>query len=113
MSPEPIVQKQLETYNARDLAGFVACYHPEVELFNFPEQKPFSTGLGSLEERYREVFDQSPELHAHIERRIVFDNKVIDHERVTGRKGIEEIQIIAIYEVEEQLIRRVYFIWKS
>ena len=112
MNPEPIVQKQLETYNARDLAGFVSTYTADVELYNFPDDEPFVRGIEALEAVYKDIFDNSPNLHANIETRIVFNNKVIDHEKVTGRKGVDLIEIVAIYEVTDGLIARVTFMRK-
>ena len=113
MNPEIIVQKQLDTYNARDLAGFLSCYATDIEIFNFGQQQPYLNGLTAIEEVYKDIFDNSPELHAHLENRIVFDNKVIDHEKVTGRKGVDFTEIIAIYEVVDGLIARISFMRKA
>ncbi|MEL6969953.1 MAG: nuclear transport factor 2 family protein [Bacteroidota bacterium] len=113
MNPETIVQKQLDTYNARDLVGFLSCYTKEVEIFNFGEAEPYMLGIAAIEEVYKDIFDQSPNLHAHLENRIVFDNKVIDHEKVTGRKGVDFTEIVAIYEVTDGLISRVRFMRKG
>ena len=49
MNPEIIVQKQLDTYNARDLTGFLSCYASNVEIFNFGEQQPYLQGLVAIE----------------------------------------------------------------
>ncbi len=109
MPPETIVQKQLDTYNARDLTGFLSCYTADVEIFNFGAAAPYMVGIAAVEKVYKDIFDQSPELHAHLENRIVFDNKVIDHEKVTGRKGVDFTEIVAIYEVTDGLISQVTF----
>lgn len=113
MNPEIIVQKQLEAYNARDLEPFLVCFAPDIELYNFQEPQPFAVGRAKLREIYKEVFANSPQLHAKIANRTIFDNKVIDHELVTGRKGIDLVEILAIYEVENELIQRVTFMRKA
>jgi hypothetical protein len=110
MAPEEIVQAQVEAYNDRDIDQFVACHDPYVKLFAFAETEPYAVGRQELREIYQDVFENSPDLHAKITNRMVFGNKVIDHEIVTGRKGIDRLEIIAIYEVEEGLIAKAYFI---
>ena len=76
------------------------------------ETIPFIIGITQLETIYKDVFENSPSLKATIKNRIVFDNKVIDEEEVTGRKGIDYLKVIAIYEVENSLIKKVSFIRK-
>lgn len=112
MNPETIVQAQVVAYNNRDIEAFAACHAEDVELYNFGKSLPFVVGNPRLKEVYGDVFENSPTLHAEIINRIVFDNKVIDHEVVTGRKGIDRLEIIAIYEVENDLISKAHFIRK-
>jgi len=113
MNPEEVVQKQVDAYNQRDLTEFVACHDPAVELFSFSESTPYAVGQEKLKEIYGTVFEKSPNLHAEIINRIVMGNKVIDHEKVTGRIGVELSEIIAIYEVEDGLIAKAHFIRKN
>ena len=113
MNAETIVQDQLEAYNSRNLDEFISYYSADIEIFNFQENEPFIQGIEHLKQVYKEVFENSPELHAKIDKRIVFDNKVIDHEKVTGRKGVDFIEVIAIYEIKNDLIAKVTFIRKE
>lgn len=113
MKPEAIVQDQLEAYNSRDLSKFISFYSSDIEIYNFRDSKPFIHGKKDLEKVYKQVFDNSPQLKATIDNRIVFENKVIDYEKVTGRKGIDLIEVVAIYELKENLIYRVTFIRKD
>ncbi len=113
MKPETIVQNQLEAYNARDLDKFLSCFAPDIELFNFKEQTPFVQGMEKLRSVYKEVFDSSPKLHATLDNRMVFGDKIIDYEKVTGRKGIDFLEVIVIYEVANLLINRVTYIRKE
>ena len=57
-----------------------------------------------------DVFENSPNLNTEVLNRMVFDNKVIDHEIVTNRKEIKHMELIAIYEIEEGLIRKAHFV---
>jgi uncharacterized protein (TIGR02246 family) len=108
--PERIVQRQVEAYNARDLEAFLAHYAEDVEVFGFPAE-PWMSGIDQFRERYGELFRNSPELHAEITTRIVRGPYVIDEERVTGMQDRPEVRAVAIYEVRDGLIRRVWFIF--
>ena len=110
-SPEIIIKKQVIAYNTRNLEDFSNCHHPEVCLYNFPDKTPFAIGKAQLEHIYKDVFDNSPKLHTEITQRMVVGNTVIDNEIVTGRKGAtDSIKIIAIYVIEDALIKSAYFI---
>lgn len=114
MNPEKIVQAQLEAYNNRDIDAFVSCFSKDIKVYNFGEQNPFIEGEARLREVYKNIFDQSPKLYSHIVNRMVFDNKVLDQEEVSGRAGGGDLlEIIAIYEVEDDLIVNVHFIRKK
>lgn len=110
MIPEEVVQAQVEAYNNRDIEAFVNCHAPFVTLSAFADVKPYASGHKDLRAIYQNVFDNSPNLHAEITNRMVFGDTVIDHEKVTGRKGVDSLEIIAIYKVFEGKIAEVYFI---
>lgn len=110
MSPEQVIQKQVEAYNSRDIETFVACHHTNVELFTFPETTPFASGQDKIRKIYSDVFDSSPELNTEILNRMVFGDTVIDHEIVTGRKGVDKLELIAIYQVMDGQIISARFV---
>ncbi len=110
---EIVVQKQLEAYNNRDLDKFLSYYAQDIQLYNFEERAPFVNGIEDLKKIYSDVFDNSPNLNATIKNRMMFENKVIDEEVVTGRKGVEYNKVIVIYEVNLELIEKVTFIRKK
>ncbi|MEO0468916.1 MAG: nuclear transport factor 2 family protein [Bacteroidota bacterium] len=113
MTPETIVQQQVEAYNTRNLAAFADCFAEDIQLFNFQQLQPYLSGKQALREAYGDVFGNSPDLHATIVQRIVLGNKVIDHEQVVGRKGVDFIDVVVVYEVENGLINRVTYIRKT
>lgn len=108
MTPEEAVSRQLELYNAHDLEGFCACYADDVVLQNLPEPKPYVGSKAELREVYRMRFS-NPNLRARIAKRIAQGPYVIDQEEVEGI-GEKTLQVIAIYEVRDDLIRSVRFI---
>jgi len=113
MTPEEIVQQQVNAYNSRNIDAFVACHHPDVELFNFSENTPFIVGTTKVHTVYQDIFNNSPNLHTEILHRIVLGNRVIDHERITGRKGVDVLEMVAIYEIADGLIRKAHFMKKN
>jgi hypothetical protein len=109
MTPEALVQEQLDAYNARDLQRFVACYADDVTVWRLPATEPSIRGRQALAAHYAANRFQRPNLHAELLNRMVMGNKVIDHERITGIAA-EPMQAVAAYEVAGGLIQRVWFL---
>jgi hypothetical protein len=107
----PVV-KQLQAYNARNIEDFVACYAENVEVYLFPNQLMY-TGRAKLREGYESFFKNTPQLHCKLVSRMALGNQVIDREHVTGIPGRSNLQAIAIYEVKDNLITKVYFIMED
>lgn len=113
MSAEQVVQANLDAYNARDIERFMAYFSSGIELYNFADTKRTAQGLVEVRKIYQELFDLSPKLHSQIINRIVFDNKVIDHEYITGRRGSDTpVELVLIYEVKEEKIVKMTAIRK-
>lgn len=108
-TPEQLVQRQVEAYNARNLDAFLATYGDDAQLFDFPD-KPLARGTAQLGERYGARFADTS-LHAKIVKRIALGNLVVDHERVTMRfpEGRGALDAIAIYQIENGRIAKVWF----
>ena len=120
-----IVDEQLEAYNARDIDRFAATYHDDIELYSLSKQslsegllRPTLTGKESLREDYGKMFAYLTHLHASALSRIVHGRHVILHEYVEQAKDGDDsgkipptYKVVAAYEVEEGLIRRVTFMY--
>jgi hypothetical protein len=108
ISPEQVVQQNLDFYNKRDIEGFMNSFSDNIVFYNFSDNKITATGLAEVRKLYTELFDTSPKLHSTILKRIIFDNKVIDHESIEGRKGsVDIIELVLIYEVKNDKIYKV------
>ena len=107
--PSSYAQRQLDAYNARDLTSFLREYADEVVVFRFPETKPFLSGKAALAEHYQKNRFNLTSLHAELVSRMVFGNKVIDQERVTGVQE-SPMEVAAIYEVTPAGIAKVWFV---
>ena len=101
-SPEQVVQRNLESYNNRDIRRFMETFSPDITLYTFPDPEPTLEGLDAVQNFYSRLFEASPNLHSTILNRIVFNNKIIDHERIVGRQGSDSpLEIVVVYEVSE------------
>jgi hypothetical protein len=100
MSPLLIVEAQVDAYNRRDLAAFVALYSDDVEVFRLPSTTPGLSGKAAFAEFYRTERFNRPGLHAEIVNRIA-------HERIRGVRA-EPFEIVVAYEVLGPSIRRVW-----
>ncbi|HAQ06274.1 MAG TPA: steroid delta-isomerase [Bacillus bacterium] len=105
-----LAQKQLDAYNKQDLEGFLSVYSEDVEILEFPSNNVMTRGIEDMKIRYEKLFKENPNNHAELLSRIVHDNKVIDHEYVTGRNSGVEKNAVAIYEIQGDKIVKVWFL---
>jgi hypothetical protein len=111
VNPETIVQRQLDAYNAKDIAALMAVYAEDAQQFEHPT-KLLAEGAAQIRERLVARFKE-PNLHARLVNRIVAGNTVIDHEIVTRTfpEGPGKIELVAIYEVQNDRIAKAWFIF--
>lgn len=107
-SPEQTAQEQLDAYNARDLARFMACYADDIKLYRPPAAEPFLAGKPAMAAHYAANRFRNPALHAELRGRLVVGNKVFDHERIHGVRE-QPYEVVAAYEVQDGLIVAGYF----
>jgi hypothetical protein len=107
--PAAFVQRQLDAYNARDLERFISEYTDDVLVFRLPDAQAVTQGKQNFAEHYAKNRFNLPDLHARLVNRMVFGNKVIDHEYVTGVPGAP-LEVAAIYEVTPVGISKVWFV---
>jgi hypothetical protein len=109
-TPEQLAQLQLDAYNNKKLDEFVEQYHDDVVVMEFPTNKILMEGKAAFSERYKNLFANNPQLNAELKNRTIMGNHVIDHEYLTGRADGSTGEAIAIYEVNETHILKVWFI---
>jgi hypothetical protein len=103
------VQKQLEAYNARDIEGFMRWWAYDCEYYEFPSRL-LASGANEIRERHIARFSEA-NLCGRLITRISVGNMVVDHEVVTRTfpDGPGEIDVVAIYEVENGKIAKAWF----
>ncbi len=107
-SPIKLIDRQVATFNSRDLFGFVSCYTEDVVVERFPNQ-PMYVGRQKMTENYDRFYQNTKDAKVEVVKRIRLGNTVIDEEIsiVDGRKGHQ----VAIYEVKNGLIASMHFIF--
>ena len=108
-SPEAFAQRQLDAYNAKNLDAFVREYTEDVVVYRLPGTEPVLAGKPALAKHYRANRLNLPKLHTELVNRMVFGNKVIDQERITGVRELP-MEVAAIYEVTPSGISKVWFV---
>jgi hypothetical protein len=109
IKPTDIVQGQLEAYNNQDIESFLSWYAEDVEVYNFPNDLVYK-GKEKMRERYSNAWRQNPQQKAGVTDRINVGSTVIDKEHITGRATGIEANVIAIYKIEKEKIKQVYFV---
>ena len=109
-SPEDIVQKQVDAFNARNLDDFAACYTEDVVVSNFPNELLYE-GNETLKSNYERFYAKTPKVSVKVVKRIRVGNTVMDEELVTV--GDNTHQQIAIYKVKNGRISSMTFIHQN
>lgn len=107
-TPQQIVDAQLVAYNAHDVNAYCALFADDAVIQRF-NGRQLACGIEAIRAYYRHRFS-NPNLHAIVVARSALGDYVIDHEQVVGVTE-QTLEVIAIYEVREGLIRSVSFIW--
>jgi len=108
-SPEVVIQRQLDAYNAKDLDAWLSTYAPDAKQFELGG-KLLAEGHEQIRARTSSRFTE-PNIHARLIRREVFGSVVIDHEDVTRTfpEGPGLIELVCVYVVENGLIQSASF----
>jgi hypothetical protein len=69
MTPVEVVERQVDAYNARDLARVVGNYSDTVTVFRIPALEPAIAGKAQFAEFYATQRFNLPDLHADIVKR--------------------------------------------
>ncbi len=109
-SPDGIVQKQVTSFNGRDLDAFASCFSENVVVRNFPNDTLY-VGNKTLKANYGRFYDNTPSAKVEVVQRIIIGNTVIDkeHATVSGRSHWQT----AIYEVDDSQITSMTFIHET
>ena len=111
MTPEEVVDKQLEGYNRCDVDAFAAMYADDVKVVD-ADGKPRCDGIAQLREVYGALFKANPHQMVVILKRITAGEFVIDDEDIIGRADKQRRGAVVIYRVRNDRIRHVTILAK-
>ncbi|PQJ80873.1 hypothetical protein BTO18_02535 [Polaribacter porphyrae] len=106
VSPRYLAEEQLKAYNNRDIDAFLKPFSKNVKVYRFPDKLNYE-GIEKMRENYASFFKNTPDLHCKILKRIVYQDKVIDHELVTANGNT--FKAVAIYTMKNGKIATVTF----
>jgi hypothetical protein len=109
LTPEQVVQGQLEAYNLKDLEAFLSFYSDDIKAFNFPEREIFS-GKNAMRRGYESFFTENPGAQCEVQQRMIMGNTIIDHEKIFNLAKGNILEAMVIFKIEKGKIHRIYFI---
>jgi hypothetical protein len=114
VKPVDVVKASLVAYNKSDIEEFMQYFSEDVVMKDFDKTEVNAKGKAEVRAIFEPYFEASPNLHSKIIDRITFDNKVMDHEYITGARGSSEaFEIVVIYEVMDGKIKSMLAVRKS
>jgi hypothetical protein len=108
-SPEEVVRAYTDAANRHDLEGFLALYAPTIRKFRFPGQMT-SEGIEHNRRVYAKAFAAAPDLKIEIIEMITLADKVMVHDRVTGRPDGKTAEELTVYQVQDGRITNIVYV---
>lgn len=115
LKSEELVNEQLKGYNEKNIDLFLNPYSDTVKIFQYPND-PIYSGKPKMKEQYERMFTKHPNLKCEITNRIIFGDKVVDRERITGfdkAGGFPDnwvMDALVIYTISGDKITEVRFV---
>ncbi len=104
-----IVDDQIEAYNAQDIEKFLNCYADDVQVYMLEQGKMITDGKEHLRSVMTSAFEATPNSNTELISRMEQGNLIVDHERITGHETGKAIMSIAIYEISDKKISKLWF----
>jgi len=108
-SPEAVVRAYTDAANRHDLEAFLALYAPDIRKFRFPGELA-SEGIDHNRAVYSKSFPAAPQLKIEILELFTVADKVVVHDRVTGRPDGKTADEITVYQVQDGLITNIVYV---
>ena len=107
--PSALVQRQLDAYNAKDVAAWLNTYAPDAEQYNLHGER-LARGHEELKARILVRFEE-PDLYARLLSRTALGNVVVDAEEITRNfaEGLGTVEMLCVYEVINGCITKASF----
>jgi hypothetical protein len=106
-TPEETVNANIEAYNARDIAAFIATYAPDAKFCKL-DGTVLLADRAAIEGFHKPMFETVPSGRCAIPQRVVMGDFVVDHEHLT-MDGRPDMHVMLISEVRDGLIVRASY----
>jgi uncharacterized protein (TIGR02246 family) len=103
---EALIQRQVETYNAHDVDGFVACFAEDAVLTELASGRVFAAGRDQIRAAYTATFARLPRAGVTITQRTAVGAVVVEVERIHA----DGTHAVAIYRVHGGLITHLWLV---
>ena len=103
--PARVAETQIETFNRRDLEGFMALYADDAVVAEFPSGKILGRGKAAIRQRFAGMFKADNIPAVRVPTRVVDGAFVVDYEVWDAKPG-ERNHSTWMYEIRGGLIRR-------
>ena len=104
-----VINKLVEAYNASDARAFADLFEETAVVYEHPSQ-PMQQSRQEIFEFYEKMFAAFPDNRTEVLNRVILNNRIADHERVKRSADLEPFDVLTIYEMGENLIRRMDFV---
>jgi len=109
LSPEAIVRAYTDAANRHDLEAFLALYAPDIRKFRFPGELA-SSGLEHNRQVYTKSFAEKSAIKVEIVQLMTVGDKVVAHDRVTGRPDGKVADEITVYQVQNGKFTNIVYV---
>ncbi len=110
-----LIERQLEAYNQKNLEAWLATYASDAVQCLLVDGTVIAAGHEAMRTNILARFKE-PDLRAELLHRMVCDDVVIDHERITRNfpEGRGSVEMLCIYSIRDGLIAKAQFkVWNQ
>ena len=112
-SPSDLVERYMAAYNDHDVAAMLELAHPDIQWLSIDgdEVQVVTEGRDALGEAMRGYFESAPSSRSVIEATMTSGSRVSVRERAEWEtaSGTRSQAALAVYEIVDGLIRRVWY----
>lgn len=109
-TPQEVVQRQLDAFNDHDLDTFLPLFDDDVVILDLVDGTEVLRGIDAFRDRYAALFRDRPQVRAELAGRLTLGAFVVDRERLTDGDDHPPEDALAIYEVADDVVTRMWFI---
>lgn len=109
MAKTQLIDKLVEAYNSSNARAFADLFEETAVVYEHPNQ-PTQKSREEIFEYYEKLFAEYPNNRTEVLHRIVIGNRIIDHEQVKRSFDAEPFDVLTIYGMGDELIKRVDFV---